>query len=267
MKTKGKVTGMKIALLQMIVTADKQTNLNRAEELVKKAAQGGADMAVLPEMFSCPDASAFFREYAEPKGGETYRRLSEMAKRNAVYVVGGSIPQIRDNKIYNTSYTFDRQGNEIHDYSKTHLFDIQVDGGQSFRESDTLTPGVGMGVFQTEFGLFGLGICFDIRFQSDWQLPQKKGALVCIVPGAFNMTTGPAHWELLFRARAVDNQLFMVGVSPARDLDFSYHAYGHSLVVDPWGCVLAQLGFEEGIAIVTVDLERVPSVRRQIPIL
>ena len=79
------------------------------------------------------------------------------------------------------------------------------------------------------------------------------------------MTTGPAHLELLFRARAVDNQLFMVGVSPARDLDFSYHAYGHSLVVDPWGCVLAQLGFEEGIAIVTVDLERVPSVRRQIP--
>lgn len=267
MKTKGKVTGMKIALLQMIVTADKETNLNRAEELVKKAAQGGADMAVLPEMFNCPYASAFFREYAEPKGGETYRRLSEMAKRNAVYVVGGSIPQIRDNKIYNTSYTFDRQGNEIHDYSKTHLFDIQVDGGQSFRESDTLTPGVGMGVFQTEFGLFGLGICFDIRFQSDWQLLQKKGALVCIVPGAFNMTTGPAHWELLFRARAVDNQLFMVGVSPARDLDFSYHAYGHSLVVDPWGCVLAQLGFEEGIAIVTVDLERVPSVRRQIPIL
>ena len=149
MKTKGKVTGMKIALLQMIVTADKQTNLNRAEELVKKAAQGGADMAVLPEMFNCPYASAFFREYAEPKGGETYRRLSEMAKRNAVYVVGGSIPQIRDNKIYNTSYTFDRQGNEIHDYSKTHMFDIQVDGGQSFRESDTLTPGVGMGVFQT----------------------------------------------------------------------------------------------------------------------
>ena len=190
-----------------------------------------------------------------------------MAKEHAIYVVGGSIPQIRDNKIYNTSYTFDRQGNEIHDYSKTHLFDIQVDGGQSFRESDTLTPGNGMGVFQTEFGLFGLGICFDVRFQNDWQMLQKQGALVCIVPGAFNLTTGPAHWELLFRARAVDNQLFMVGVSPARDLDFSYHAYGHSLVTDPWGSVLVQLGSEEGIAIVSVDLDRVASVRRQIPIL
>lgn len=257
---------MEIALLQMMVTADKQKNLKRAEELVSKAAQGGADMAVLPEMFNCPYDNAFFREYAEPKGGETYRKLSEMAKEHAIYLVGGSIPQIRDNKIYNTSYTFDRQGNEIHDYSKTHLFDIQVDGGQSFRESDTLTPGDGMGVFQTEFGLFGLGICFDVRFQSDWEMLQKQGALVCIVPGAFNMTTGPAHWELLFRARAVDNQLFMVGVSPARDLDFRYQAYGHSLVADPWGSVLAQLDFDEGIAIVSVDLERVTSVRRQIPI-
>jgi len=130
-----------------------------------------------------------------------------------------------------------------------------------------LTPGDGLRVFQTEFGLFGLGICFDIRFQSDWELLQKQGAIVCIVPAAFNMTTGPAHWELLFRARAVDNQLFMVGVSPARDLDFSYHAYGHSIVADPWGSVLAQLGFEEDIAIVSVDLDRVASVRRQIPIL
>ncbi|CZQ86936.1 Predicted amidohydrolase [Trichococcus flocculiformis] len=259
--------GMKIALLQMMVTADKETNLKRAEELVKKAAQGGADMAVLPEMFNCPYDNAYFREYAEPKGGETYIRLAGMAKEHAIYVVGGSIPQIRDNKIYNTSYTFDRQGNEIHDYSKNHLFDIQVEGGQVFRESDTLTPGDGMGVFETEFGLFGLGICFDVRFQSDWELLQKQGALVCIVPGAFNMTTGPAHWELLFRARAVDNQLFMVGVSPARDLDFSYHAYGHSLVADPWGSVLAQLGFEEDIAIVSLDLERVASIRRQLPIL
>ena len=108
---------MKIALLQMMVTADKEANLKRAEELVKRAAHGGADLAVLPEMFNCPYDNAYFREYAEPKGGETYRRLSEMAKENAIYVVGGSIPQIKENKIYNTSYTFDRQGKEIHDYS------------------------------------------------------------------------------------------------------------------------------------------------------
>lgn len=258
---------MKIALLQMMVTADKEKNLKRAEEMVKKAAQGGADMAVLPEIFNCPYDNAYFREYAEPKGGETYRRLAEMAKENAVYVVGGSVPQIKENKIYNTSYTFNRQGKEIHDYSKTHLFDINIEGGQAFRESDTLTAGAGLGVFPTEFGLCGLGICFDIRFQSDWEKLQKEGAVVCIVPGAFNMTTGPAHWELLFRARAVDNQLFMVGVSPARDLDFSYHAYGHSLVVDPWGTVLTQMDFQEEIAIVSLELDRVASVRRQLPIL
>ena len=158
---------MEIALLQMMVKEDKETNLERAEELVKKAAQGGADVAVLPEMFNCPYNNAYFREYSEPKGGETYRRLANMAKENAIYVVGGSIPQIRGNNIYNTSYTFDRQGNELHEYSKTHLFDIQVDGGQAFKESDTLTPGDGLRVFQTEFGLFGLGICFDIRFQSE----------------------------------------------------------------------------------------------------
>ncbi len=258
---------MKIGLIQMKVVDDKGINLLHAKDLVRDAASKGADLIVLPEMFNTPYDNSYFPEYAEERGGETYVRLSKMAKDNHVYLVGGSVPRREDSKIYNTSYVFDRNGDKIYEHSKVHLFDIQIEGGQHFRESDILSPGDTFGVFPTEFGIFGLGICFDIRFATEFQKMQQEGAVLCVVPGAFNMTTGPAHWQLTFRARALDNELFMVGVSPARDLDFSYHAYGHSIVTNPWGEVVVQLGFDEEVKIVEIDLDMVDSIRRQLPIL
>jgi hypothetical protein len=186
--------GMEIALLQMMVTADKEANLKRAEALVKKAAQGGADMAVLPEMFNCPYDNAYFREYAEPKGGETYRRLSEMAKENAIYVVGGSIPQIKENRIYNT-LTFNRQGNESTTTAKP-TYSIPSRWRQAFR--NRYADSRDNACFQTEFGLFGWYL-FDI-VSRDWRA--SKTGLLSALCGAFKMTTCLANGNCCPSARS-----------------------------------------------------------------
>ena len=147
------------------------------------------------------------------------------------------------------------------------LFDIDVQGGQSFRESATLSPGNDITLFDTPYGRIGLCICFDLRFEELCRLMALEGARVLLAPAAFNMTTGPAHWELLLRQRAVDNQCFTVGAAPARDEAASYVAWGHSLVCDPWGTVLHECGSGEETAVVDLDLSRVDSVRQQLPIL
>ena len=147
------------------------------------------------------------------------------------------------------------------------LFDIDVQGGQSFRESATLSPGNDITLFDTPYGRIGLCICFDLRFEELCRLMALEGARVLLAPAAFNMTTGPAHWELLLRQRAVDNQCFTVGAAPARDEAASYVAWGHSLVCDPWGTVLHECGSGEETAVVDLDLSRVDAVRQQLPIL
>lgn len=150
-----------------------------------------------------------------------------------------------------------------------HLFDIDIPGRQTFRESDTLSPGDTLATFDTPWGRVGLGICYDMRFPALAQLLRAAGASILIYPGAFNMTTGPAHWELLQRSRALDNQCYVAAVSIARNpdpLDKGYKAWGHSTIVDPWGVVVATT--EEGPATVTAELDMafVATVRAQIPV-
>jgi predicted amidohydrolase len=150
---------------------------------------------------------------------------------------------------------------------KTHLFDIDVKGGQYFKESDTLSPGDHIGCFDTEFGRIGLCICYDFRFPETARLMAQDGAKIILVPAAFNMTTGPAHWELMFRGRAVESQCYVIGTAPARDLHSSYISWGHSIVVDPWGRILTQMDEKEGIRIVELDLDYVEEVRQELPLL
>ena len=256
---------MRLAQIQMAVTADKAENLRHAETLL--ASVKGADMAVLPEMFCCPYDNGCFRAYGEAADGAAYQMLSRAAAENHLWVVGGSIPELDGGRVYNTSYVFAPDGRCTARHRKMHLFDIDVDGGQRFRESDTLTAGDDVTVFDTPWGKMGLCICFDLRFQELSRLMTLAGAQVLLVPAAFNMTTGPAHWELLFRQRAVDDQCFTVGVSPARDKHASYVAYGNSLAVDPWGTVLCRAGAEEAILYADLDIGRLEAVRAQLPIL
>lgn len=258
---------MKLALIQMMVTDDKAQNLRTACEKICFAARAGIDFAVLPEMFCCPYRNDCFRLYGETENGPAQTALSALAAELGIYIVGGSIPELSDGRVYNTSYVYDRSGRCIARHRKAHLFDIQVEGGQHFRESDTLSSGNAVTTFETEFGTMGLCICFDLRFEELARCMCLRGAKCIFVPAAFNMTTGPAHWELLFRQRAVDNQCFTVGVSPAQDTAGSYVAYGNSLVVDPWGTVLCRAGAEEATLLTELDPGRIDAVRAQLPIL
>jgi len=258
---------MRVAMIQMPVIADKDDNIRTAHEKLRSAAVHGADIAVLPEMFCCPYQNDCFRSYGEEQGGPVQQALSAAAVEYGIYVVGGSLPELEDGAIYNTCYVYDRKGALLGKHRKAHLFDIDVKGGQRFKESDTFSPGSAVTVFNTEFGIMGLCICFDFRFEELARSMCLRGAKVLFVPAAFNMTTGPAHWELLFRQRAVDNQCFTVGVSPSRDTSAEYVAYGNSIAVDPWGTVLCRAGAEEATLYADLDLTRIDDVRQQLPIL
>ncbi|MBQ0038432.1 MAG: carbon-nitrogen hydrolase family protein [Clostridiales bacterium] len=258
---------MKIAQIQMNVTADKGENIRHACDLIRQAAAQGVDLAVLPEMFCCLYDNAHFAPNGEPEGGAAQQALSALARELGIWIIGGSVPEKTDGKLYNTCYVFDDQGRKAARHRKTHLFDIDVKGGQRFMESDTFAAGSDVTTFETPWGTMGLCICFDMRFEELARLMTLRGAKAIFVPAAFNMTTGPAHWELLFRQRAVDNQLYTVATSPARDENAPYVAWGHSMVCDPWGTVLHECDEKEAVAITELDFQRVDAIRGQLPIL
>lgn len=258
---------LKIGLCQMLVSEDKQANLRKAGEMIREAAAQGANFVMLPEMFNCPYVSSCFPVYAEPAGGETWQFLSSMAKECGVYLIGGSIPEEENGHIYNTSFIFSPEGRQIGRHRKVHLFDIDVPGGQRFMESDTLTAGDDMTLIDTEYGKIGVAICFDIRFTEFFRAMTLAGVQAIFVPAAFNMTTGPAHWEFNFRIRAMDCQCWIAGCSPARDVNGPYVAYGHSLLCDPWGAEAAMLGIDEEVRVVEFDLAQNERIRAQMPIL
>lgn len=262
------MTKIKLALCQMNVVDNKEKNIKTARLMIEESISKNADFIILPEMFNCPYSNDKFIEYGEKeKSSETLSEISKLAKSNNVYILAGSIPEIEEDKLYNTSYLFDRQGNVIAKHRKMHLFDIDVKGKITFKESDVLTAGNDFTIADTEFGKVGIGICYDIRFPELAKIMVENGALILIYPGAFNMTTGPAHWELLFRSRAMDNQAFCIGVAPALNNDASYHSYGHSIITNPWGEVIAQASEKESLIISEIDLSEIKKVREELPLL
>lgn len=255
-----------MALCQIKGSFDKQESRARAEAAVKKAA-ADAQVVSLPEMWNCPYVSKYFRAYSEPEGGETFRFLSRLAKENNVLLVGGSIPEIEDDKVYNTAYVFDRQGNLIGKHRKAHLFDVDIKGGIRFMESETLSPGDSATVIDTEFGKMGVAICFDVRFPDLFRKMTELGAKFVVLPAAFSKKTGEDHWEFSLRGRALDNQIYLAAASPARDPESPYICYGYSRIIDPWGRVLATAATDEAIVSAEIDLDYVDDVRNQLPIL
>ena len=279
---------MKAAILQTKVFPDKEKNIRQLEDILASGKTEGADLVTLPEMFACPYETGNFPLYAEPEGGPSWQQLSALAKKYGVYLSAGSMPESeiafpqgltpvqasdgesRDApgiRVYNTAYVFDREGKQIGKHRKAHLFDINVSGGQCFKESDTLSSGSEIGCFETEFGKIGLCVCYDFRFPETARLMAQEGAKVILVPAAFNMTTGPAHWELMFRQRAVESQCFVIGTAPARDKNSSYVSWGHSIAVDPWGTILTQMDEKEGIRVVALDFDYLEKVRSELPLL
>lgn len=257
---------MKIGIVQSMVTDDKEKNLNYVLKKIDQMAQQGADLVLFGEMCLAPYDSARFPQYAEPAGGRCYQALSFAAKKNHIYLVVDGVPLAENGTICNAAFVFDRDGKELACCRKAHMFDINVEGGQRFFESETLTPGNEIVTFDTEFCKIGLCICFDFRFEEMARTMALRGAKVILVPAAFNMTTGPAHWELLFRQRAVDNQLFTVGAAPARN-QTGYISYGNSIAVDPWGTVIYRADEKPTTALVDLDLTLIDKIRSQLPII
>eukprot|EP00117_Sycon_ciliatum_P016295 scpid74520/ scgid15783/ Omega-amidase NIT2; Nitrilase homolog 2 len=258
--------GLKLALIQLAVGSDKAVNIRRACEFISQAAKAGAQLVALPECFNSPYGTQYFQQYAEPvPDGDSSVALATAAKQHNIYIHGGSVPERDGDKLYNTSVFYGPDGSILGKYRKMHLFDIDIPGKIQFKESETLSPGNGVTIIETPWCKVGLGICYDLRFFELAALMARKGVDLLLYPGAFNMTTGPKHWELLQRGRAVDNQCFVACASPARDETATYVAWGHSTVVDPWGAVLAKTDEKEGIVYADLDFNAVDNVRASIP--
>ncbi|POR32627.1 Hydrolase C26A3.11 [Tolypocladium paradoxum] len=269
---------VRLACIQLASGPDKPANLARAASQVAKAAAAGSKIVVLPECFNSPYGCAYFPAYAEtllpspPPADQapSFHALSRMAADNAVYLVGGSIPE-RDPhdqaRYYNTSLVFGPDGALLDAFRKVHLFDIDIPGKITFRESDVLSPGNRLALVPLPgYGTIAVAICYDVRFPELATIAARRGAFALVYPGAFNLTTGPLHWELLARARAIDNQIYVAMCSPARDMSTSYNAWGHSMIVDPMAKVLVEA--EETETIVEAELHgaKIVEARKNIPL-
>mmetsp|Transcript_35654 Transcript_35654/g.114000 ORF Transcript_35654/g.114000 Transcript_35654/m.114000 type:complete len:310 (-) Transcript_35654:99-1028(-) len=264
---------VRVAVIQMRVEEEKSKNLARCAELLKAAAAKGAELLVLPEVWNSAYAVSAFRGNAEPvseeRFGPSLKLLRTFAAEHGVWIVGGSIPEVDGEKIYNTSPIVDPSGTLVAKHRKVHLFDIDVKNKLRFFESETLTAGDRATVvpFFKDDGL-GVAVCYDMRFSELAIAMRKKGATILVYPGAFNTVTGPPHYRLLAKARALDSQAFVIAASPARNPAAAYQAYGYSIVLDPWATVVARAdGHDEEIIIADLDLSRVDDVRASMRLL
>jgi predicted amidohydrolase len=255
-----------LALCQFSSSEDRDESFEKASRFVGKAARAGARVVAMPEMWNCPYGNEYFPKYAESEGGRSFAFMSELARENNVYLVGGSIPESADGNYYNTSFVFGKGGELIGKHRKVYLFDIDISGGPSFKESDTLAPGEGLTVVDTEFGKIGVAICFDVRFAEMFSSLAMDGCHLVVLPAAFTLATGAAHWELLIRSRALDNQCYFAACAPARSEKLKFRCWAHSMLADPWGDIRAAAAVEETVVFGEIDLGYLDKVRRELPV-
>ncbi|EGV62091.1 Omega-amidase nit3 [Yamadazyma tenuis] len=260
---------LNVALIQTLPTVDLEANLKRVDELVEKAMteKPETEMIVFGEHFSTPLGKEYYEKFAEEVPGPRSEMLCNIAKKYKVNVIGGSFAEKYKDTLYNTSLSFDKTGNMIGYHRKVHMFDIDIPNKITAKESDTFTGGTSATLIKVpEFGVVGEGICYDIRFPELAAIASRNDAFCMLYPSAFNTTTGPLHWSLLARSRAIDNQVYVIMCSPGRNPDFSYPVYGHSLIVDPSGKILVEAGDGEEILYSTLEPEAIASFRRNIPL-
>lgn len=251
----------------MASAADKDDNIAKADKFIREAAANGAQVVSIPEMWNCPYSNDYFREFAEPADGRCVKFMSDLAKELGIYLIGGTIPELEEDRVYNTSFCFDREGNIIGRHRKVHLFDIDVEGQVRFMESDTLTAGEELTVIDTEFCKIGIAICYDVRFPEWFRKMALAGAELIVLPAAFTAPTGAVHWDVLMKARAMDNQVYFAGNAPARVENGIFRAYAHSCIVDPWAEFVAQADEKECIIYGDIDTDYVKGIRQQLPLL
>jgi len=261
---------MKATLVQMNSQGDKAANLDAAEKLIERAvAEEKPDLVVLPELFAYlgVEPAAIHASGETFPDGESYQRMQKLARRLKVAIHAGSVVERRGNRFYNTTVVFDASGAEIARYSKIHLFDVEVPNGASFRESDTMSRGEDIVTYKLGDATVGCAICYDLRFPELFRKLRDKGADIIVLPAAFTLATGKDHWEPLIRARAIETQTYFLAAGQA--LSFAEGRkwnWGHSMVVDPWGHIVAQASDGVGLTSARLDLAKVEEVRGQIPV-
>ncbi|KAJ4982949.1 nitrilase family protein [Stagonosporopsis vannaccii] len=267
---------VEVACVQFASGTCKSTNIATARAHVLTAARHGAKIVVLPECFNSPYSTPAFPKYAEvfnpmpsdERDSPTFFAMSRMARDAKIYLVGGSIPERQKDSdmVFNTSVVFDPSGVCLGQHRKAHLFNVDFPGF-TFRESDALSRGNSITVVDLEdYGKIGLGICFDIRFPEPAMIAARSGAFCLVYPSAFSSTTGPLHWELLGRSRALDNQLYVLMSSQAYDPTSQYPAWGHSMLVDPSGQLLASAAQEDAIVYACLRNDALQQCRRELPL-
>lgn len=259
-----------MALLQLDTQDDKRVNLKRIGELIDEAAAKRAQFICMPEMANYIGVGNGPYENAEDiPVGPTTSLYSEKAKKYGIWIHGGSITErISGDKkrVYNTTSVFNPRGELVAKYRKLHLYDIEVKNGVSFKESDSIKPGNDIVTFDSDYGRMGLAICYDIRFPELYRILALRGAKLIFNPAEFNLYTGKDHWETLIRARAIENVCYMVApgqFGPKK----TFHTYGRSIVVDPWGNVIAKASDREMVVVVEIDMDYVDNMRAQLPCL
>lgn len=256
----------KVAVCQNKPSDDKEKSVKRAITMLREAASKGAELVTLPEIFYHNYILSELSSLAE-RNKETLGSLIQVAKELKIHLCTGSmVEEDDDGRRFNRAYLIAPDGKVILEYSKSHLFDVDIPTLR-VKESAVFTPGSSIKTVDTPLCRIGLLICYDFRFPETARTLALDGAELIIIPAAFNTITGPAHWEVMLRARAIENQLFIAAASPARDTKASYKAYGHSMIIDPWGTVLSEAG--TGGEIIYADFEpgKIKETRSMLPLL
>ncbi len=260
---------MLIAAAQMASGPARARNLDVATGLVRRAAERGASLVGLPENVAWMGSEKDRPSAAERLDGPTLTRFAELARELRIHLLAGSVLEsgAPGGRVYNTSVLFGPDGERLAVYRKIHLFDAEVGDGASYRESDAVAPGEGPVTARTSLGTVGLSICYDLRFPELYRALSEAGADVLTVPAAFTLMTGKDHWEVLLRARAIENQAYVLAPAQGGRHTDQRVTYGHALIVDPWGLVVARASDGEGLALAELDPELLARVRRNLPAL
>jgi predicted amidohydrolase len=257
------------AAIQMSAGPDKAANLERAERLVRVGAARGANLVALPEVFNWRGKRLEQAAAAETLDGQSLALMSRLARELQIHLVAGSITEhiAGESRCYNTCALLGPDGGQIAVYRKIHLFDVDLPGRVTVKESDTKLAGAEPVSAETALGTIGLTICYDLRFPELYRRLAVSGAQIISVPSAFTFPTGEAHWEPLLRARAIENQAYVIAPAQFGANIYGYSDYGNSMIVDPWGRVLARAADQEGVVVAPIDLEYQDRVRRELPAL
>jgi predicted amidohydrolase len=255
------------AVIQMTSTSNKADNVEKAARMIRLAAARGARLVSLPETFNWRGKRTEEAAAAENLDGETLTAMGRLAKELEIHLLAGSITEHVPNQSrrYNTSILFAPDGKQLAVYRKIHLFDIDLPGRVTVKESDVKMPGSEVVTATTEIGTIGLSVCYDVRFPELYRRLVYAGANIITIPSAFTFPTGEAHWEVLIRARAIENQCYVLAPAQFGTNVHGFADYGNSMIVDPWGRVLARAGDHEGVLLAPLDIEYLERVRRELP--